>query len=678
MRTSLFCLLVFFSAVAGASAADNAFPRPAGLEPDIGFWTRIYTEVPTTSGLIHDDRKLAIVYEQLDFDANTSRSARRKIVKAAKNRYEKILARLASGKRQGLSEDEQRVLALWPDDITNAELKNAASRLRFQLGQSDRFKAGLIRSGRWKPFIDATLARRGLPPEIAALPHVESSFNPDAYSKVGAAGLWQFTRSTGRRFMRIDHVVDERMDPYLATDAAARLLEYNYDTLGSWPLALTAYNHGLAGMRRAIRKLGTDDPEIVLRQYQGRTFGFASRNFYPAFLAAAQIDAEPEKYFGPVRIDTPPATITVPMEDYLSAKTIAASFGLDEDTLRIYNPALMPTVWTGNKYIPKGFELRLPRHAVDGDPMNLLAAIDPGERYPDQKPDVIHRVRRGDTLSGIASSYGVTVNDLMQINNLRSRNLIRAGQVLRLPSADGAPLPADAGPVVVAAVAPAIGEPVASTTSDDLRVDASGARPISVDPAMDSAADGNSTVQLAVVRGGETGRDASAPVDSIDNNPLATAQPDLAADPSDYMVAEDGRIEVQAMETLGHYADWLQIRTQRLRDINSLSFGKPVIIGQRLQLDFSNVDRAAFEQRRLGYHSDLQEAFFSRNQIRGMDVYEIRRGDSVWVLARREYKVPVWLLRQYNPDLDLDRLRPGARVHFPLLQPLQQDGTPAI
>ena len=71
--------------------------------------------------------------------------------------------------------------------------------------------------------------------------------------------MWQFTRSTGRRFMRIDHVMDERMDPYIATEAAASLLAYNHDTLDSWPLALTAYNHGVAGMRRAIRKLDQID-----------------------------------------------------------------------------------------------------------------------------------------------------------------------------------------------------------------------------------------------------------------------------------------------------------------------------------------------------------------------------------------------------------------------------------
>ena len=84
-----------------------------------------------------------------------------------------------------------------------------------------------MRSGAWLDDIQRTLARYGVPPELAALPHVESSYNPDAYSRVGAAGLWQFTRSTGRLFLRIDSVVDERLDPWKATDAAARLLVKN-------------------------------------------------------------------------------------------------------------------------------------------------------------------------------------------------------------------------------------------------------------------------------------------------------------------------------------------------------------------------------------------------------------------------------------------------------------------
>ena len=139
-----------------------------------------------------------------------------------------------------------------------------------------------------------------MPKEIAALPHVESSFNPAAYSKVGAAGLWQFMPSTAKRFMRVDSLVDERLDPYSATEAAANLMLYNYRLLGTWPLAVTAYNHGPGGLRRAQEQLGTSDIAVIVKRYQGATFGFASRNFYVSFLAALEVDRNAEKYFGPI------------------------------------------------------------------------------------------------------------------------------------------------------------------------------------------------------------------------------------------------------------------------------------------------------------------------------------------------------------------------------------------
>jgi membrane-bound lytic murein transglycosylase D len=117
---------------------------------------------------------------------------------------------------------------------------------------------------------------------------------------VGAAGLWQFMRSTGRRYMRIDRSVDDRLDPFRSTEAAAQLLGYNYRVLGTWPLAITAYNHGTAGMLRAKETLGTDDIVTIVRHYNSRTFGFASRNFYVSFLAALDIDHNPDKYFSGV------------------------------------------------------------------------------------------------------------------------------------------------------------------------------------------------------------------------------------------------------------------------------------------------------------------------------------------------------------------------------------------
>ena len=284
----LFAAALLLSAPTAPALDSNPFLRPAELEPNVRFWIGVYTEVSTHGGLVHDSRNLAVVYETVRFPEGLSSRSRQRRVDSVKRRYRQILQTLAGGKRTGLSADEARVLALWPDGVANSTLRDASRRLRFQLGQADKFRAGLVRSGAWEPHIRKTFSDMGLPVELAALPHVESSYTPYAYSRVGAAGLWQFTRSTGRRFLRVDHVVDERLDPYRSTVAAGRLLKQNRATTGSWPLAITAYNHGAAGMRRAVRKLGTRDIATIVSKYSSRTFGFASRNFYVEFLAAAE------------------------------------------------------------------------------------------------------------------------------------------------------------------------------------------------------------------------------------------------------------------------------------------------------------------------------------------------------------------------------------------------------
>ncbi|MGE4652278.1 MAG: lytic transglycosylase domain-containing protein, partial [Myxococcota bacterium] len=223
-------------ASAAAATGDGVLPRPVGLEPAIRFWLRIYTEVESSGGVIHDSRNLEVVYETLSMPSGTSTRALERRSEERKREYRKILERLARGKRSELSAEEERVLSLWPPGVSNQALKQASRRLRFQLGQADRFRRGLIRSGAWREHIQQTLGDHGVPPELVALPHVESSYNPAAYSRVGAAGLWQFTRSTGRRFLRVDSVVDERLDPHKASVAAARLLQENYKLTGTWPL----------------------------------------------------------------------------------------------------------------------------------------------------------------------------------------------------------------------------------------------------------------------------------------------------------------------------------------------------------------------------------------------------------------------------------------------------------
>lgn len=784
---------------------NKLFPKPRAIEKDVQFWKRVYTEISTSEGYIHDNADLSVIYEKIKLPNNLSYKARSRYTKKIKAKYKKILTRLiqvlrndqdSHSKGRRLSKEEKRVLALWPEKVTYKELTKAKKRLRFQLGQADKFKAGLIRSGQWKPYIISVLKKMDLPLEIAALPHVESSFNNKAYSKVGAAGMWQFTRSTGRRYMRVDHVMDERLDPFIATLAAARLLKNNYAVTGTWPLAMTAYNHGAAGMRRAAKKVGTTNIVTILRKYKSRSFGFASRNFYPSFLAAVEISSQPEKYFRHIKPADPANYEFIPLTDFISMDTIIDVLNTQRVDLMAVNPALRPVVWSGNKYIPKKYELRIDRSSTDNIArvISELHNIDADKRFKKQKADRYHRVTKGQTLSIIAARYGIRINDLVATNNMRNKHIIRIGQVLILPQKstkktlfaarskdkvkeknppNPEPLAVSEDGVYVVKKGDSIdriarknsirvrrllklnnlrnknkiypgqrlvlveaeeiakqkklqlaqldgalsktaqtmpeafepGETMQSVSKTDNVIDnhtmtiieTDNVHPITTSVIDDVAikdiieAKKEHIVFLAEAEGslpedegsllGAEGSLPEAEGSAIDsqmavnadsesnaNDVKIEAASELLADPSDYSVNEKNVIEIQAAETLGHYAEWLQIRARDLRRLNKMKYGKPVVVGHHLKLKFTRVTPQEFEAQRILYHKTLQEEFFEQNQIIGADKYRLNRGDSVWKLTKNTYKIPFWLLRQYNPDLDMNRISADKIITFPKLK----------
>src|SRR6187399_349790 len=416
-----------------ARAAEERIPFPPELQPAVDFWIRVYTEISTSEGFLHDERDLSLVYRRVKFERDVAPGVRRDAVDAEREKIEAMLRRLAQGATD-LSEDERKIAELFGPQGSPSRYAEAARTVRFQLGQADRFREGLERSGQWEAHIAQTFSNLGLPPELAALPHVESSFDPTAYSKVGAAGLWQFMRGTGRRYMRVDDAVDERMDPYRSTEAAAQLLAYNYRVLGSWPLALTAYNHGASGMRRAKDSVGTDDYVKINRTYSSRTFGFASRNFFPSFLAALTIDENPEKYFGALERRPEQKFREITMPAYIRLSTLERALNVDREQLRVLNPAWRPTIYNGTRLVPRGYRLRLPADMAEKWTPELLAARLPAnELYAGQVTPRSHRVRKGETMAAIAQRYGMTAARLAEMNGLSANAGLRAGRRLNLP-----------------------------------------------------------------------------------------------------------------------------------------------------------------------------------------------------------------------------------------------------
>jgi membrane-bound lytic murein transglycosylase D len=517
-------------------------------------------------------------------------------------------------------------------------------------------------------------------------------------------------------------------------------------------------------MRRAKESVGSDDFVKINRLYNSRTFGFASRNFFPSFLAALTIDENPEKYFGALDRRPEQKFREVAMPAFVRLATLERVLGVDREQLRALNPGWRPAIFTGSRFVPKGYRLRLPADTRDKWTPDLLAARLPSnELYAGQITERSHRVRRGDTVATIAAKYGMSAQRLADLNKISTGSSLRAGRRLSLPEAlprlltasnepageAAAPTPSpgnataatapleefyvvrrgdslqaiaarvrmpeaqilkmnslkdpdrlyegqrlrvagEAPPVLVASNESESDTKVAEIDAARGEAQREGAvveavreettRPIGSGEPMRGRARSAAAVAMeaattpevasSVVQAAETAREpvSAAQADALGPalGPVAVAQ--ALADSIDYQVRDDGSIRVEATETLGHYADWLGLPTQKLRTLNKLKGKQPVQLGQKLQLDYSRVSREKFEQVRRDYHAKLQGEYFAQHRITGTEVYIVRRGDSLWIITQKFSNLPIWLLRQYNPDTDLSDLRAGTQVTMPKVE----------
>jgi len=266
------------------------------MEASVAFWKRVYSEFSTREYILHDKEDLSIIYDVVDVvrlfgGREPSSQEAVQAIERVKDRYVAALARLGSGRSPAdpPSWEERQVLKALRCPCPPQVFAKAAEQIRVQKGLKEEFLAGLERGRIYAPRMARIFRRYGVPEELVVLSLVESFFNPKAVSKAGAVGIWQFVKATGRRFLTITPYRDERNDPYRATEAAARLLRENYELLGNWPLAITAYNYGQVGMLRAKERVGSDRLEEIIASHEGKTFGFAVKNFYAEFLAALDL-----------------------------------------------------------------------------------------------------------------------------------------------------------------------------------------------------------------------------------------------------------------------------------------------------------------------------------------------------------------------------------------------------
>jgi membrane-bound lytic murein transglycosylase D len=383
----LFLLLSFGLGVAQGEERDSAseslpadFPYPKALRPQVEFWKKIFSVYSRYQTVIHDSETMQI-YKVLDFrrlrDEEGLDEATISQIKQDQTKLELELLRATFLKLQAcldgtescehLDSDEQKIWDMYKglDDIDRFREAASEDRLRSQTGVRERFQEGVQTSRRYIKAMEEIFRREGLPVELTRLPLIESSFNLGATSKVGAAGIWQFMPSTGRIYaMRVSDMVDERRDPLIATEAAARFLRSNYERLGSWPLAITAYNHGPGGVATAVSTVGSSDIADIIRYYRGRAFGFASRNFYPEFLAAVEIEKNHKKHFGILDMEEAITYDEVYVDHPVPLEKAASCADTTVEELRSLNPALGSAIQVGNAAVPNGYQLRIPSGAA--------------------------------------------------------------------------------------------------------------------------------------------------------------------------------------------------------------------------------------------------------------------------------------------------------------------------
>lgn len=661
IRTSVFFLLTLGGTVS-ATAQETLFPVPEAIKKNVEFWKKVYAVYPSHKVLIHDTDDLGIIYEAIDLykpgedDKLTYRQQWRK-VEEVKREYRLILLNLAYGRLNPnqTNDRERRILNFFGRETRVERLRRAAYNVRGQQGLQDRFLLGLKRSGLYRDAIEATFLEHGLPQELIILPHVESSFNYQAYSKLGAAGIWQFTRATGRRYLTINYDVDDRLDPIRSTEAAAELLKHNYDELGSWPLAITAYNHGLNGMKRAKAQCGEDFDKIY-NEYRSRSFGFASRNFYAEFLAALEVASNYQNHFGVVEFHEPAEFVTIDNQSYLTVNTLLETFDLEMSEFRDFNPALRPPVLNSQRRIPRGYPIRLPKK--EGvDIRTLYARIDPNLQYEEQVKSEFYQVRRGDNLAVIARRLRVSESRLAEYNNLFNAHRIYAGQILKIPPT-GEQLLASAGPARAPEVAKEnVTAPIAMAEA----------------PITSDAANPDTPVNLVE-------RERILTLDLPAPQPVVTEESRRAAAASEFsrtaLPVPSEWIRVEAEETLGHYATWLEVPTQRLRELNGLRYAEEIHIGQRIRLSFQKVSAEEFHRRRLEYLRSLEEDFFSTYRVDTTQTHIVGRGQNIWVICNDIYQLPMWLVAKYNADRDLNRLQTGDQLVIPVVSPTNPTTAP--
>jgi membrane-bound lytic murein transglycosylase D len=328
-----------------------SFSVPKNLENEVQFWIKIYTKYTTHQGLFHVAGQTDQILGELDLTA------------LHKNPQWGPFKREREVKK--LIDQERKKLA--------AKHRLPEKRVRFQGGLSDRMREAVAISGQYLPMMEEVFRKDNLPIELTRLVFVESSFNVEARSRVGASGLWQIMPILGKKFNYLQSSFDKRDHPYYATKLAAKILKQNYNILKNWPLAVTSYNFGVGSMLKVKKKLKTQDVETIFGgDVENPYMGFASRNFYATFLAAMHVEAHANIYFGDPLVQRKPVELTnIYLTKDIKFKDLLETHKIDRQRFAELNPHIRSSFLKPERKVPKGTLITLPMQsklATESDP----------------------------------------------------------------------------------------------------------------------------------------------------------------------------------------------------------------------------------------------------------------------------------------------------------------------